>query len=439
MRTPRLLSALLALGLLCLLSGPAAAALPPVYHVYVIVLENQSSSTTFGAHSPAPYLSRTLRAHGAYLPNFYGIGHESNDNYIAMISGQAPNAATQSDCQLFSDFPAPVTGAYGQQVGAGCVYPQSVPTIASQFGAAGLTWRDYNQDMGATPAREASVCGHPAVNGRDGTQSATAADHYATRHNPFVYFHSVIDNTALCNTHVVALDALPQDLAGSDGPNLTFITPNLCNDGHDNPCVGKNVRGTTAGGLTAVDYWLQKYVPLIMNSPAFRQDGVLVIAADESENNDATACCNEQPGLNTPLPGITGPGGGRIGALVIGRCVQPGGTSDVPYNHYSLLRSLEDVYGISRGGSDGAGHLGYAGAAGLVPFGNDVFAGTCGAGSAVPTSTQPRPSTGIPATAGRGSSTSGALPSTGGLPYAMGAVVLTAAAVLTRRSLRKAS
>ncbi|MGI8413991.1 MAG: hypothetical protein ACR2LV_10165 [Solirubrobacteraceae bacterium] len=57
--------------------------------MFVIVLENQSASTTFGPASPAPYLSNTLRAQGAYLPNYYAIGHASNDNYLAMISGQA--------------------------------------------------------------------------------------------------------------------------------------------------------------------------------------------------------------------------------------------------------------------------------------------------------------------------------------------------------------
>ena len=61
--------------------------------MFIIVLENESASTTFGPTSPAPYLSKTLTAQGAYLPNYYGTGHDSNDNYISMISGQAPNAS----------------------------------------------------------------------------------------------------------------------------------------------------------------------------------------------------------------------------------------------------------------------------------------------------------------------------------------------------------
>src|SRR5581483_3554417 len=175
---------------------PAAAAsgLPPVRHVFVIVLENESVSTTFGPNSPAPYLAKTLTAQGAYVPGYFGIGHESNDNYIAMISGQAPNPQNQADCFSFSNFAPDVIGPNGQAVGSGCVFPSDVKTVADQFGTAGLTWRDYNQSMGADPSREAAECGHPGINQRDGTESATATDQYAARHNPFVYFHSIIDD-----------------------------------------------------------------------------------------------------------------------------------------------------------------------------------------------------------------------------------------------------
>ena len=192
---------------------PASAALPPIGHVFVIVLENESASTTFGAGSPAPYLSTTLRSEGAYLPNYYGVGHESNDNYIAMISGQAPNAQNQADCQFYDNLEPGTIGSDGQAEGTGCVYPADVPTIADQMTASGLTWRDYNESMGADPTREASECGHPGINSVDNTQKATATDEYATRHDPFVYFHSIIDDTALCDSHVVNLDLLPHDLA----------------------------------------------------------------------------------------------------------------------------------------------------------------------------------------------------------------------------------
>jgi hypothetical protein len=99
----------------------AQAALPSVRHVFVIVLENESASTTFGPGSPAPYLSQTLRSQGAYLPNYFGTGHQSNDNYISMISGQAPNAENQADCQNFDDLQPGTIGSYGQAAGEGCI------------------------------------------------------------------------------------------------------------------------------------------------------------------------------------------------------------------------------------------------------------------------------------------------------------------------------
>jgi hypothetical protein len=98
-----------------------------------------------------------------------------------------------------------------------------------------------------------------------------------------------------------------------------------------------------------------------------------LITSDESESSDASSCCGERAGPNSPLPGIVGKGGGRVGTLAIGRCVRAGATDRRPYNHYSLLRSLEDLYGIRHGGSDGKGHLGFAGAKSLRSFGPDVF------------------------------------------------------------------
>src|SRR5690348_7812047 len=90
--------------LLGVMSGGAAAPLPPIHHVFVLMLENQNAAVTFGSGSPAPYLAHTLTAQGAFLPNYYGIGHASLDNYIALVSGQAPNEKTQLDCPLYSDF-----------------------------------------------------------------------------------------------------------------------------------------------------------------------------------------------------------------------------------------------------------------------------------------------------------------------------------------------
>jgi hypothetical protein len=355
-------------------AGPALG----IRHVFVIVLENESSESTY-LHNPHPYLGKVLQRQGTLLTNFYATGHVSLDNYLSMVSGQAPNLMTSSDCQLYTDFngttaPAKLNKS-GQAVGVGCVYPSNVKTLADQLTAHHVSWGGYMDNMGNDPAREQKRCGVPHTNllGQDATQKATARDQYAARHNPFVYFHSLIDS-GLCKKHVVALTELKADLKhAATTPRFTFITPDLCNDGHDAGCAGPDAKGKRTGGLTSVDHFLSVWVPRIERSPAYRANGIIIITSDESETQDASSCCHEKGGPTDPLPGLTGLGGGKIGTLVIGRCVAKGRRDPTPYNHYSLLRSLEDIFGITKGGTDGHGHLGYAAAAGLRPFGHDLF------------------------------------------------------------------
>jgi phosphatidylinositol-3-phosphatase len=234
--------------------------------------------------------------------------------------------------------------------------------------------------------------------GTDNTNEAEApsaavplGDAYATRHDPFMYFHSIIDSP-FCKTHVVNLNNLTTDLADArTTPNFVFITPNLCDDGHDGN--GTGAPGTTCangqpGGLTSADAFLQTWVPRIMASPAYRKDGLLIITFDESNYTEGVSvnpttgqetvditfpgetCCDQQPGpnlsgvrpgtftlLNTPKLVenivINGYGGDQVGAVLLSPFVKPGSTSDIGYNHYSLLRSLEDIFRLHN-------HLGYA-------------------------------------------------------------------------------
>ncbi len=332
-----------------------SAYVPPVKHVFVINIENKGYDETWGPDSAAPYLAKTLRNKGVLLNTYYGTAHNSQPNYVAQISGQGPNPQMQADCQVYSPFVGTGTGPSGQAVGDGCVFPASVPSLPKQLDARGLTWKGYMEDMG-TP------CRHPALGAADDTQKAKVGDQYAARHNPFVYFSAITDSPE-CAARVVDLSRLTSDLSGaSTTPNLSYITPNLCDDGHDAPCVDGR-----PGGLASVNDWLSVWVPRILESPAFKTDGVLVITADESDGpqSDATACCGEGPGPNSPLPGISGLGGGRIGALVLSRWTKPGTWSTTPYNHYSLLASIEDVFGLP--------YLGYAQTAGLQRFGLDVY------------------------------------------------------------------
>jgi hypothetical protein len=328
--------------------------------VFVVVLENENYDATFGASSQAPFLARELPSHGVLLPNYYGIGHLSLDDYVAMVSGQGPNPVTQADCQVYTDVVPGTLGVDGQAAGLGCVYPAPVLTVADQLKAAGWTWRGYMEDM-ANSTTQPHECRHPASGSQDSTQTAKAGDQYAARHNPFVYFHSIIDDANGCAANDVSLDRLASDLRSAQTtPNYVFIVPNLCHDGHDSPCVDGQ-----PGGLRSANDFLNQWIPQIVSSPAFQADGVLMVTFDES-GSGAEACCAERA-ANTPNAGgnTPGPGGGRVGAVLLSRYIAPGTRSQTPYNHYSLLRSIEDIFGVS--------HLGYAAQDGLVPFGADVF------------------------------------------------------------------
>ena len=368
------------------------AAVPAIHHVFIVVLENEEYRNTFGPKSPAHYL-KSLRRLGAAVPDYYATSHFSLGNYLTLISGQATNPTTNDDCGVFEEFISTGTTADGQAIGKGCVYPANIPTLVNQLEGAQLTWKAYMEDMGNNPARESATCGHPAIGAPDLTQAAEIGDQYATRHNPFVYFHAIID-TPSCKQHVVNLNALASDLrSASTTPNYVFITPNLCHDGHDGGEHGQCVNGEP-GGLVSADQFLRTWVPQILDSPAYQRDGLLLITLDESEigytydnstkvrtltGGDATACCNEPAGPNispynpdpaTPRstlngPGLLGPGGGRIGAVMLSPFIRPGTVTTRPYNHYSLLRSVEDIFGLE--------HLGYAAQSDLRSFGTDIY------------------------------------------------------------------
>jgi hypothetical protein len=434
-----------------------------VKHVMVIDLENESIGETFGPGSPATYLNDTLLPAGEFLKSYYATGHVSLDNYIAQVSGQAPNQLSSSDCVTSI---TSLTGVYqdmspgtldpdqkkypGQVDGQGCVFPKVTQTIGNQLDSAyprdvSSDWREYAEDMGNDQARDngqpdplgGTDCAHPAQSNGTASDDTNAAegpnatgsqvkssitDQYADRHNPFIYFHSITGNAKLCDQDVVPLGTesasagtltykghLADDLkhAGTT-PKFSFITPNLCDDGHDATCAGVNDAGSTTGGLTGADDFLKTWMPLIFNSPAYRSGSMLVmITFDEGNVTDTTTGGNEQPGPNSANPGYspllnapiaaaegetdyqllgvdgltpneeppagTMPGGGQIGAVLFNPRWIKAGSSDtaVTYNHYSALRTFEDLLGVRSGGADGRGHLGFAATA--HDFGPDVF------------------------------------------------------------------
>jgi hypothetical protein len=352
-----------------------------IKHVWLIILENKSYDATFTGLNQNSYLWKTLPEQGVLLKNYYGTGHFSQDNYISMVSGQAPEQDTQSDCSVadktigpnstilhtgslfsnrnFGQVNSPANAAQPSGANApngqnGCTYPTDVPTLFNQLNAVGKTWKGYAQDIGGAqtpgstqfqantvPNREAAVCAGPgtAANNPDtnptslsgnfppGVTSLTGTqpnDQYVAKHFPFPWFQSLtgssVNGPALnqpsnggtnCDAnHVANLDnpgtGLVHDLQSAKStPAFSWITPNNCSDAHDAVCKGNNLSGafnangtpnyasstpyspesTTpknfTGGLYASDLFLEYYIPLIEQSQAFRQGGLIDVTFDE--------------------------------------------------------------------------------------------------------------------------------------------------------------
>lgn len=306
-------------------AGTALEGVPIYQHVGVLVLENESESSTWGSSSPATYLN-SLVPQGAFAANYFADGHVSLDNYITMTSGQPGNPETDQDClsaNLFTCQQSVDTPAFGNGV-----------NIGDQAEGAGLTWKEYADSM-------PSPCFHgddsPTAVPPDpyqGDSTAAPAGNYADRHNPFTYYADITGDTTRCAAHDVPFTQLATDIAGNAVPNYFFVTPDTCHDGHDNPCAG-----STTGGLAAADAWLQANLPSLLQY-LDAHDGVLLITTDEGATSDTSGCCTGGPGGQAGF-------GGKVGLLALGAGVAAGTTSTNDYDHASLLRTTEDALGIA--------------------------------------------------------------------------------------------
>jgi hypothetical protein len=232
---------------------PSPVAAPT--HVFVIVMENRSYAQAISTG----YVAQ-LAAQYAVATDYHGVSHPSLPNYLALTSGSTWGIADDS----FHALPAGGLGA--------------------QLTSAGIDWRAYMEGM-------SNGCFHSPYP-------------YALKHNPFAYYGST------CPSQVVPFTQFASDMAGTV-PQFAWITPNLCNDGHD--C-----------SSSVADAWLAKTVPTILNSTAWQNSGMLVITWDEGEDS-----------ANSVLTVIIRPN------AVAHR-------SSTPYNHYSLLATIEDTLGVPR-------------------------------------------------------------------------------------------
>jgi hypothetical protein len=288
-------------------STPSGGGLPPVKHVFLVVLSDQGSTAAFGPSSPAPYLAKTLTHEGELLENYYAVAGGELANGVALVSGQGPTPQTAADCPLYTDLTPGTVGAEGQVQGSGCVYPRTTLTLGNQLSADGKTWRAYVEGIGAGAPGQPTACSHPTPGAADPFNAPTPGDGYVTWRNPWVYFHSVIDVPA-CAQSDVGLPQLAKDLRQARStPTLAYIVPDRCHDGSEAPCAP----GAPAG-LPAAETFLRTVVPEIKASAAYKEGGLIAVTFDQAPQSgpgaDSSGCCTTAPYPNLPgganLPGV---------------------------------------------------------------------------------------------------------------------------------------
>jgi hypothetical protein len=246
----------------------------PFDRVIVLVMENREYSEVIGS-SHAPYVNG-LATRFTLATQYYAASHPSVPNYLALIGGST--FGISSDCTSCS-----VAGR----------------NLVDQLQAHGISWKAYMQGM-------PSACYQGAFSGR-----------YAKKHDPFLYFDDVRQNSARCHL-VVPFSQLGQDIASGGLPRFVWITPDLCNDGHD--C-----------STATADAFLKHQVPALLQQ--LGSNGVLFLTWDEGASD--RGCCRYA-------------GGGHVVTIVAGPGARLHARSGVSLDHYSLLRAIEDGWGLPR-------------------------------------------------------------------------------------------
>ncbi len=287
---------------------PEAPEPGPIQHVFWISLASPGYEAAFGTSPQMPYLAGELRPQSLLLTNYSLLDAAPLPNGIAAVSGQPPTAATKAGCPSYED----------------CLYEVETLSLADQLVGARLRWHGYFEGMTEEEGKPDS-CVHPEPE----TGELRTADGYSSSLNPFLFFHSLLD-LGDCDENDVPLGELAGDLQKVDWTaNLSYVSPSLCNAGFRGTCPEG-----TAEGAAAADAFLAKVVPEILASPAYKQDGLLIVsfgAADPAPPADPAA-----PVANPK----------KVGALLSSPLLSPGSTDGTAYNPYSLLRSIEDLFAL---------------------------------------------------------------------------------------------
>jgi phospholipase C len=285
------------------LAGSTSAAQPRndvknYQHVFVIMMENTGYDTLVG-NANAPWINAAIAKYGV-ATNYFGASHPSQPNYIAATSGMTgPNS--DNDETL------------------------AVPNIVDQLESAGKTWTAYMQSYSLCTTPLDHACGNQL---------------YERKHNPFITYADVQSSSARI-AHIVDYSQLAGDLASNTVSDYSWISPDQCNDMHgrggggpSDPCDFSNVPLLIRAG----DTFLANTVGAIQASPAWNGNSAIFIVWDESDFTgtgpigfgDTRGCCDADPG------------GGHVLMLVISHSDHEARQSSVAYNHYSLLRTIED-------------------------------------------------------------------------------------------------
>jgi phosphatidylinositol-3-phosphatase len=363
------------------------ADLPKVGHVFEIALSTTSYATAFSAHSSAPYL-RSLVPKGTVLTGFHSLGSGELADNLALVSGQGPNADTASGCTKYAEFPTGVTAkSNGLVAGNGCVYPETALTIGDQVTASGHVWKAYVADMGK------QTCAHPDSNAVDDSELPGTEPGYDTTHNPFIYFHSLLD-LGDCSSNDADLSRLQPALKNASGaPTLSFIAPGECDDPSAPPSSANGGTGappttsttttatstssstTTATTTTAAPTTSSTTTSTVTSTGTVTSPGTT--STPSSPTGTPSACPAGEPvGLAAEdaflrlwVPRILAApsyrAGGvllivftatgeqraqqpvRTGALVLSRYARRGKTIDRSYGPYSVLRTIEQTLGYT--------------------------------------------------------------------------------------------
>jgi phosphatidylinositol-3-phosphatase len=299
------------------------SAIPHYQHVVEIMMENTSYGTIIG-NPNAPNINALASQYGL-ATNYFGVTHPSEPNYMAAIAGDY--FGVQDDNQFYC---TPALAATDPNCGGTTVdHTVNAPTLADQLTAAGMTWKGYFQSLPPTPTTY--VTSGPGANGPYTFKyPSNSVALYASKHNPFVNFTGTQGAVA----NMVPDTQLTTDLANNSLPNYSLIVPDQCHDMH-----GTSGCTSTNGLISAGDTYVRNTVNAILASKAWTQGrNAIVITWDEDDFSDSgqagTGCCG------------TNVGGGHVPTIVITNKGKYPITDGTAYNHYSLLRSMEDAFGL---------------------------------------------------------------------------------------------